>query len=625
MIISQQIRVMRGGRTLLQEASFRIHAGEKVGVVGKNGCGKSSLFSALLGEFELESGELTIPQQWRVATVRQHVTDTCRSVLDYIIDGDSEFRRIQACLRRAEHDDDGLAIAQLHAQLDTMNAYNIEARAASLATGLGFQHQQLQQPLHVFSGGWQSRANLAQALMAPSELLLLDEPTNHLDLDAVMWLERWLDQYSGTVLLISHDRDFLDGVVGRVLFFQDQHITTYTGNYSQCEIQRVQKCTQQQALAEKQQSRRAHLTRFVERFRAKASKARQAQSRLKMLEKMEQVAVLQTDSPFQFQFAKPEHLPMPMLQLTDASIGYDANQPLLTQVNFELHPGMRLGLLGHNGAGKTTLMRTLAGQLQRLSGRYHANAKLKIGYFTQQQIEMLDGQASPMLHLDRLSPEITSQKKRDFLGGFGFSGDRALTEIAPFSGGEKARLALALIVWQAPNILFLDEPTNHLDLDMRDALTHALLDFLGAIVVISHDRHLLRAVCDDFFLVNQGCVQVFNDDLAGYYRWLMNTEMHSEIALKSKKQNSPSQMVKQTQLTALKNKLKQEEKKQIQLRTRLQDIEKQLYEPAMYEDTCKQELQALLDEQNTLTTQLHMSEECWLDDQHALEQLMSEE
>ncbi len=623
MISAQGMHLMRGGRTLLKETGFCVYPGEKIGVLGKNGCGKSSLFSAICGHCELDAGELNLSPSWRVAIVKQHVTDLARSVIDYIIDGHQVYRQLQQALSIAEKQDDGIKIAAIYGQFEQINAYAIDAQATTLASGLGFSQHDLHKPLKQFSGGWQNRASLAQAMMMPSDLILLDEPTNHLDLDAVMWLEQWIKRYTGAVLLISHDRDFLDAVTEKIFFLAHQKITTYNGNFSACEQQRLQELTQQQAAYEKQQQKREHLMSFVTRFRAKASKAKQAQSRLKMLDKMVEISVLNADSPFHFHFPKPENLPMPLLQLRDAQIGYDAQKPVLHQVNFELHPGSRIGLLGHNGAGKTTLMRAFAANLSLLQGKYIASHKLKVGYFTQQQIEMLDHQASPLQHLSRISPESTEQKCRHFLGGFGFCGDQALSPVAPFSGGEKARLALALLVWQAPNVLLLDEPTNHLDMDMRDALTHALLDFSGALVVISHDRHLLRATCDHFLLVDQHQVQLFDGTIESYYTWIQQSKPAINTAEKptattQKKHLNHKQ--KESQLKKYQSTLIKEEKIQEKLQVQLAQIATQLADESLYQGKKQDQLHDLLQSQANLNESLQASEARWLECQAQIEQ-----
>lgn len=626
MITALNIHLMRGGRTLLHDANFSVYPSEKVAIIGRNGSGKSSLFAALLKEFELDAGSLTFPDNWRVATVKQHVDTLERSVLDYIIDGHRLFRELNTALTQAQANDDGHRIATLYAHLDDIDAYSIESKAAILANGLGFKPEDLHKPLSDFSGGWQNRANLAQALMQPSELLLLDEPTNHLDLDAVFWLENWLKQYSGAVLLISHDRDFIDSVAQKTLYFDQQKIETYTGNFSQSETLRALKQQQQESERIKQEQKKAHLTRFIERFGAKASKAKQAQSRLKTLGKMIEIEALREQAPFSFQFPNPENPPSPLLQLSNTQIGY--GKPLLNNVNFELYPSARIGLLGHNGAGKTTLMRSLAQQLPLLAGDYTASSKLKIGYFTQQQIETLDPDASSITHLSRLTPDISTQKKRDFLGGFGFCGDRALCEIAPFSGGEKARLALALLVWQAPNVLLLDEPTNHLDMDMRDALTYALLQFDGAMVIISHDRHILRATCDTFFLVDQGQVAVFEGDLDDYGIWAQKQQCNANAQNKPT-QHTPAQPTdhykRQKQNESLRRKLQsnltKEEQKQIHLQEELDRIEVELNQSELYEQSQNQKLQALLQQQKALQEKLKTSEEQWFDYQTQMDAL----
>lgn len=478
MIVFSSLQIRRGTRVLLDNATATVNPGQKVGLVGKNGCGKSTLLALLKGEIAADGGSYTFPNNWALAWVNQETPALDVPAIEYVIDGDREFRQLEAELQVANDNNDGHAIATLHGKLDALDAWTIRSRAASLLHGLGFSNEQLQSPVRAFSGGWRMRLNLAQALVCRSDLLLLDEPTNHLDLDAVIWLERWLKSYPGTLVLISHDRDFLDPIVDKILHIENETINEYTGNYSSFERQRVTKLAQQQSLYQSQQEKVAHLQSYIDRFRAQATKAKQAQSRIKMLERMELIAPAHVDNPFTFSFRQPESLPNPLLRMEKVSAGY-GDKVILQSIKLNLVPGSRIGLLGRNGAGKSTLIKMLAGTLEPLSGEIGLAKGIKLGYFAQHQLEFLRADESPLQHLSRIAPRVLEQQLRDYLGGFGFQGDKVTEITERFSGGEKARLVLALIVWQRPNLLLLDEPTNHLDLDMRQALTEALIDFEG--------------------------------------------------------------------------------------------------------------------------------------------------
>lgn len=514
MILLKDVEFSRGGRQLLIDTNLRVHAGQKVGLVGANGSGKSSLFLLLQGLAQVDRGECSVPRDWRIACVEQETPALSLSVLEHTIDGDSAYRELEN-RRQTVEAAGGEALAQWHHDFENLDGYSTPARAARLLAGLGFDEQAQARPLASFSGGWRMRVNLARALLQPSELLLLDEPTNHLDLDAVVWLESWLARYQGTLLLISHDREFLDRVVSVIAHIDQQRIDTYQGDFSSFERQRGERLMQQQSLYNKQARQRAHLQQFVDRFRAKASKARQAQSRVKALEKLQAAAPIYMDSAYHFRFLEPEAVSSPLISFDRVQAGY-GDVTVLDNIQLNLQPGSRIGLLGRNGAGKSTLIKLLAGVLQPQSGRIERGGKLAVAYFDQQQLDALDMSASPMLHLQRLDAELSEQACRDFLGNFGFRGDRVFEAVAPFSGGEKTRLALALLVWQKPNLLLLDEPTNHLDMDMREALVMALQDFSGAMVLVSHDRHLLRTVVDDLYLVANGGVEAFEGDLDDY-------------------------------------------------------------------------------------------------------------
>ncbi len=623
------ITLRRGPRVLFSGASFTVHAGWKLGVTGANGCGKSSLFAMFRGELAPDAGELALPPKAVIAHVAQETPALERTALDYVIDGDRELRTIEAELAQAEVAGDGRRSAELHGRLEAVDGYTAQARAARLLDGLGFTPEQLQRPVAHFSGGWRMRLNLAQALMCRSDLLLLDEPTNHLDLDAVFWLEGWLRSYPGTLLLISHDREFLDRVVDHVLHIEREKLQLYTGNYSDFEVQRAAALAGQQAAFERQQREIASMQRFVDRFRAKATKARQAQSRLKALERMERIAPAHADSPFHFAFKPPGHLPSPLLALDDVSVGY-GGQPVLRQLKLSLLPGDRVGLLGANGAGKSTLTKLLAEGLEPLAGRLMLSPNLRIGYFAQHQLEQLDPAASPLLHLARLDGTAPEQLLRDFLGGFGFQGEAALGPVAPLSGGEKARLVLALLVYQRPNLLLLDEPTNHLDLEMRHALTLALQGFEGALVLVSHDRHLLQSTTDRLLLVDGGAVTEFDGDLEDYRRWLeQRRQPEREAASKenegahtaaSRRDRRREEAERRQRLQPLRRELEKLEKQVERLATLQAELQTTLADPTLYEPAGKARLTELLKEKGRLDQATAEVEERWLTAGEALEE-----
>src|SRR5471032_917717 len=492
MIRLQSLTLQRGPQRLLEDTELTLHAGHKAGLIGANGAGKSTLFALLLGELTPDSGNCLLPADWRIAHMRQEIDTLDRIAIDYVLDGDLRLRQVQHDLAEAEKAQDGAAQARLHSELDSADGYTADARARKMLAGLGFTNEQMDRPVADFSGGWRMRLNLAQALMCPSDLLLLDEPTNHLDLDAILWLEDFLKSYPGTLLLISHDRDFLDAVVDNIAHVEQKKITLYRGGYTAFERARAERLAQQQQAFEKQQAQRAHMESYIARFKAQATKARQAQSRIKALERMEELSAAHVDSPFDFVFRESVKISSPLLDLSDARLGY-GDKTILEKVKLQLTPGARIGLLGPNGAGKSTLIKNLSGELQPLAGRLTRGENLVVGYFAQHQLDSLDSKASPLLHLQRLAPTEREQTLRDFLGGFDFRGARIDEPVLNFSGGEKARLALALIAWDRPNLLLLDEPTNHLDLEMRLALTMALQEFSGAVLVVSHDRHLLKS------------------------------------------------------------------------------------------------------------------------------------
>ncbi|HXH02217.1 MAG TPA: ATP-binding cassette domain-containing protein [Candidatus Competibacteraceae bacterium] len=632
MIQLRNLYLQRGGKPLLEEADLTVHPGQKVGLVGANGTGKSSLFALLRGELHPDQGDAELPSSWVIAHVAQETPAVDTPALDYALAGDAELVALEAQIQAVEATHDGHHLAELHARYDAIGGYGARARAARLLAGLGFGSEQMQRPVAEFSGGWRMRLNLARALMCRSDLLLLDEPTNHLDLDAVLWLEQWLASYPGTLLLISHDRDFLDNVVSQVVHLEGCKLTLYSGNYSAFEEQRAARLAVQQAAYEKQQREIAHLHRFIERFRAKASKARQAQSRIKALERMERIAAAHADSPFEFEFREPERLPHPLLALDRVAAGYGERR-VLSGVRLSLGPGTRLGLLGPNGAGKSTLIKLLAGELAPLAGEVRAARDLAIGYFAQHQLEQLRPEWSPVQHLLKLDSRTSEQAARDFLGGFGFRGDHALTPVEPFSGGEKARLVLALLVWQRPNLLLLDEPTNHLDLEMRHALTIALQEFSGALVVVSHDRHLLRSTCDAFLLVADGRAQPFDGDLEDYRQWLAERQKARDAASTPAGESSAAARREQRRQEAetrnalaarrrpLERQLQSIECNLDRLQAEKTRLETELADPTLYAEAGKAKLKELLLQQARIARDLEQAETQWLELQEALENL----
>lgn len=618
MIELQNIALQRGTNFLLKDASLRIHDGQKIALIGPNGAGKSSLFALLNGELGVDAGNLLMPPKWRIAHMRQEVETSSRSALDYAMDGDAIYRRLEDKIAKASHDQD---LAQALADMDAHQGYLVPVKAQQLLHGLGFAQEQMSLPVSSFSGGWRIRLNLAQALMMPSDLLLLDEPTNHLDLEATLWLEGWLKNYPGTLLFISHDRDFIDAVADHIVHLHQQHLTLYPGNYSAYERIRAERLAQQQSMYEKQQERVAEIEKFVNRFRAKASKAKQAQSRLKELERMELIAPAQVDSQFRFSFPCYEKMSSPLLAIDQADLGY-GSKVILPKVKLSIVPGHRIGLLGPNGAGKSTLLKTLCQELPQLSGTRSEGEHLRIGYFAQHQLEALDTNASGALILQRMRPSATDQEIRNFLGGFGFHGDKALEVIAPFSGGEKARLALACVAWQTPNLLILDEPTNHLDIDMREALTLALQHFDGAIVVVSHDRHLLKATVDEYWLVDNGQIDAFDGDLDDYHAYIQNKETDSSPASNTtgsgnsaadRKEQKRLEAEQRQRLAPLRKQQQAAEKKMEQLSEKLAAIEAKMADTGLYEASRKADLNELLQQQAKLKNELEEVEMQWME------------
>jgi ATP-binding cassette subfamily F protein 3 len=630
MIQLQSISLRRGTKELLQQTSATVFAGHRVALIGRNGCGKSSLFALLRHELDVDEGEVSVPSQWRIVSVAQETPAIERTAIDYVIDGDTYLRGLEEALHAAEQKDDGVTMGSLHAKLAEAGAYDVESRAATILAGLGFSQEQLRSPVSAFSGGWRMRLNLAQALLCPSDLLLLDEPTNHLDLDAVIWLEKWLQQYAGTLLLISHDKAFIDQTVNHILSVEQQKLVSYTGNYSSYEQQRVERARLQNIEFEKQQAKVAHLNSFITRFKAKASKAKQAQSRIKQLEKMEMLLPAHQDSQFNFTFAPPASLPSPLVSMEHIVLGY-GEKVVLEKVKLNLVPGSRIGLLGRNGQGKSTLIKLLAEELAPMRGDYAMSKGCQVGYFAQHQLETLDPDASALTHIQRLDKTATEQNIRDFLGGFNFHGDSALAPVAPMSGGEKARLVLAILVYQKPNLLLLDEPTNHLDLDMRHALTLALQNFDGAMVLVSHDRFLLGAVCEDFYLVDAKHVEPFSGDLEDYKQWILSATDAESDTSETAKTDTPVKVDRKEQkrreaelrkkLQPYKNALKKAEDRMATLNEEKQTLEAQLADNDLYTDENKAKLATLLEQQAKNTQALEDVEMDWLDAQSTLDEL----
>ncbi len=607
------LALRRGASLLFEGVTFTVHTGQKVGLTGANGSGKSSLFSLIRGDLSADQGDFSKPAGWRIAEVVQETQLSQQVAVEYVIDGDTELRQVQRRLTLAEANHHADEISQCHIRLEEIDGYQAHSRAAKLLSGLGFEDSEIGKPLAQFSGGWVMRFNLARALMCRSDLLLLDEPTNHLDLDAVIWLEQWLKRYRGTLLLISHDRDFLDAVIGHIAHVEQQGIRLYTGNYSAFEEQRAERLAQQQVSYVKQQQSIAHMQSFIDRFKAKATKAKQAQSRIKALERMQRIGPAHIDSPFRFHFKAPKAMPTSLLRIDHASVGY-GELTVLKQINFSLIPGERIGLLGLNGAGKSTLIKLLAGEIELQSGQMDRSKDLKVGYFAQHQVEQLDAEASAFLIMQRLDEKLSERQIRTYLGGFNFSNDKVLQNVGSFSGGEKARLVLALIIWQSPNLLLLDEPTNHLDLEMRLALNQALQGFEGSVILVSHDRHLLRSVSDDLWLVDDGSLQPFNDDIDAYPRWLAvrksgKPKIVKKVVTASLEPDRKPQM----------KRLKRVEREVEKLSKQKQMLEQTLADNSIYEAENKLKLNEVLAQQATIQRDLQQLEEEWFELSEVLE------
>ena len=645
MIALRQVALQRGTQTLLENADLTLHDGIKAGIIGANGAGKSSLFKLLLGELGPDQGDVEMSGGQRIAHMAQEVEALDRPIIEYVLDGDKALRQAEAELLAAQEAGEAHREAELHGLIETLDGYRAESRAAQLLVGLGFFQPDLSRPLSDFSGGWRMRVNLARTLFMPSDLLLLDEPTNHLDLDALLWLEQWLSRYPGTLLLISHDRDFLDAVCDHIVHMYHQTLELYRGNYSLFERTRAEKLALQQAEAAKQQARREEIERFIARFKAQATKAKQAQSRVKMLERMEDIAIAHVDSPFHFTLPAADKTSHPLLVLDQAQLGYQGKERdtvQLDKVNITLLPGSRIGLLGPNGAGKSTLIKSLTGELELLNGKRVPGEHLAIGYFAQHQLEGLDVTSTPFVHVQRLSPRASDQEIRNFLGGFGFKGDDAFGKVATFSGGEKARLALALVAWQKPNLLLLDEPTNHLDLEMREALTEALAGFEGTVILVSHDRHLLRATVDEFWCVADNRVEPFDGDREDYRAGLKARLEESRRDSRSEKNERQNQQPSgdsrdarkaarkaaaelREKLRPLKKERDQAEKAMEKAQAELEDVESVLADPELYTDSSrKAELTDALAQQATIKARLDSSEQQWLAAEESLEAMEAE-
>ncbi len=659
MLNFSDVSIRRGPRLLFSGATFGLFRGEKVGIAGENGSGKSSLMALVRGELQPDAGTFEMPSNLEIAHVSQELDATDQLAIEFVLDGDARLRALEARIAKAEEQDDGIKLGELYAQYAAAGGYDARSRAGQLMHGLGFESADETRAVREFSGGWRVRLNVAKALMCPSDLLLLDEPTNHLDLDAILWLETWLREYPGTLLLIAHDREFLDRVVNRVVNIEHGKARAFRGNYSQFEDQRAAELAEQTALFTRQQREIKHMESFVERFRAKASKARQAQSRLKALERMQRIAPAHVDSPFEFSFAEPEKLPRPLLALEDQSAGY-GDRVIVAGLNLTIAPGDRVALLGRNGAGKSTLMKLLAGEIPALGGNRTEARDLRIGYFAQHQLEQLAPKESPLANLRRVgaprAAKAAEQDLRDYLAGFGFRGNRVFEPVAPFSGGEKARLVLALIAYQRPNLLLLDEPTNHLDLEMRQALAVALQEYSGAVVMVSHDRHLLRTVSDEFYIVHGGRAQPFDGDLEDYAKWLADAEaapavQHAAAALKpnettrkaqpapgegstrapavaetaeSRKQRKREEADRRNRLTPLKEAIARCERELEELAREKAEVQAKLATPGLYSEAEKPRLQELLQREAQIAKATSEAEARWLESTEQLESLARE-
>ncbi len=625
MIKLSDIALRRGKYLLFEQVNLDIHDGEKIGLIGDNGSGKTSLLRAMLGEIGADVGDLIIPADMRISHVAQETPDTQQSALDYVLDGDAGFRQVESAIN-ALHGRHDVASAALFEQMEIIDGYGAPARAAKLLSGLGFKTSTQSHSTNSFSGGWRVRLNLARALMSPSDLLLLDEPTNHLDLDAIVWLEEWLKKYLGTLLMISHDRDFIDGCCKRMLHIENRQIRSYTGNYSQFEKQRAERLSLERSMFEKQARKISHMESYISRFKYQASKAKQAQSRIKALEKMQRIVPAHVGSPFSFEFKPCNRLSDPILKLENVKAGY-GDSVILNDVNLDIAGGDRIGLLGANGAGKSTLVKTMATELAVISGNLLATKHLNIGYFAQHQMEQLDPKRTPMQHFNRLYPDMTTQEIRNYLGGFDFKGERVDEPVAPFSGGEKARLALALIIVDSPNLLLLDEPTNHLDMEMRHSLSLAMQSFEGAIILVSHDRSLIDAVTDKLLLVREGSARWFDDDLAGYLRILRQSNADSAApaattdAKMSKKQLRQITAKRREQMKPQRQKVHDLDKEIQRQQSKINTLTITLNAADSYDTISTAKLAIMMREKTALENRLVSLETGWLEASEQLERL----
>ena len=614
MLSFNNLALRRGTNLLFEDVSFTVHRDNKVGLVGANGTGKTSLFKMIQGEIDSDEGDFKYPPDLKIACLAQEVPGTDELALSYVMSGDLKLLEIQNSITKAENEQDYGALGELHSQFEDHDGFTAKSRAEQLLVGLGFSEEEFSKPLKDFSGGWRVRLNLAKTLMQPADLLLLDEPTNHLDLDAIIWLGNWIKSFKGAMLLISHDREFLDECVGFIAHLHNSTIELYKGNYSQFEIRKAARLAELESNYNKQQREISHMQDFVRRFKAKATKARQAQSRIKALERMELIAPAHIDSPFQFTIPETEKISNPLIVLEDADLGY--SDAIINKVKIAFRPGDRIGLLGVNGAGKSTFVKSLKGDLQLLQGNKIEGKNLKIGYFSQHQVDDLMLDKSPIDHLVKVEEKATESEIRNFLGGFNFRGDKAKDVIKNFSGGEKARLALAIIAFQKPNLLLMDEPTNHLDMDMRQALTVALQDFSGAIVLISHDRHLLANTVDEFLIINEGKIERFNGDLLDYRKMILQGP-HKESS--ANKEDNEDKVKNRKDLKKIKTQILSIEKTLKRLNRKLAETQEFLNSPELYNDSSKMNLHDLLRDQVNLDTEIKSTEQEWLELNEELE------
>lgn len=629
MIRFKKLSLSQANQSLLQHIDLTLYPNQKIGIVGHNGCGKSTLFQLIRNELSAEEGELELPPKWQISSAKQETPASELNAIEYVLSGHQTYHQLNTQLTQAEQEQDGDKIALIHADLETINAWSLPSQAAKLLTGLSFSEEQMQAQVKTLSGGWRMRLNLAQALIQPADLLLLDEPTNHLDLEAVLWLQGFLNQYDAMLMTISHDRDFLDSFCNHILHFNEQKLVLYTGNYSSFEKQKLQHEVLQQAQFEKQQKEIEHLEKFITRFKAKASKATQAQSRVKALEKMDKVSAVRIKTKFGFEFFEINQNITELISIENTNVGYD-DKTVLSDIDLKLFAGQRIGLLGRNGQGKSTLIKLICGELASQAGEINRNKHFNAGYFAQHQVEQLNLDQSPLWHLQTIDPKISEQVARNFLGGFAFHGDKAVKKIAGFSGGEKARLVLAMITYQKPNLLLLDEPTNHFDIEMREALSLALQNYQGAVLLVAHDKSLMESVVDEFWLVNDGQAHPFDGDLNHYQKWLNENQWKSTTkSTDTKKSNSASNRKEKKRLEAerrqqrspLVKRLKTIEKQIQEWQQEKEILDKQLVNDDMYDDENKAKLNDIVQRTNQLNANIETTEEEWLEINEKLEAL----